>query len=604
MRLDKNWSDGSKVSLSCERTCYYRELLLKGDAVQQILEGYLREYAGLLSKSQIEWELAGRILDNPLGSSIRLPLPDEMLARASGAMLQWVISQQLGYAMGLPGRLAHYPSLTGWQAVLFVRAWALWPENPSLMNDYQELVEWLKPTPKALGWAAVALAGGGKSELAARAACAQLWLRGKLDSPYLIDLIDSMLKHADLQSVALSALQRALIGHGNDYKKVEGLCRLAFHHGYHAEALAAAELLLPQIEKPSKSQEIDAYRIAALARLAAQADDEKLAKRYAQAAIGAYRKQWYQTDASFPYPQDLLPILSRFEYSPLRTHLLTHCDRSVSEVVQLEYLDAQGKWSESLERWQALFEQNPQETAYLISLTEILTLPQARYAKPNLYDKVVSQWRRISELNLGGLLEALAHSALVLLQPPWDDPIQRFRRHLFNASLAQHRLITLAAHTYAKALVKRQVSEQDITFFEQEHFKAVRQVCTYGEFRLFQLLARLLTLERSNSEWEAWCSVWDELMSLSLEDEWILWLIQRFIKIKEQLRLRGNQIIHTNVFHEVELLLEAKGKALGGFWLEAAQMPEEERQLLADRLKPPHALPSLLNLLNHIRRRR
>lgn len=280
MRLRDNWLDSSTANECLERTWYYRRQSVSGWAVQEVLAGYLGEYPRLISRSKIEWQLAERVMNESLDGSITLPLADNILSRSSGAMLQWVVSQQLRCEMALAGRLAHYPSLTNKQALLFARAWAMLPENHCLKDDYERLFEWLKPRRKALGWAAVGFAGAAQSELAEE--CARLWLEVPPDDSHLFELLQSMLGYPVLENYGAEALHRTVRTFGSDYQLVEKLCRLAFDNWYPQEALLAAELLLPHLEG-ERYWAIDAVRIAALARL------DKLEAHLA--AIEAYRQR-------------------------------------------------------------------------------------------------------------------------------------------------------------------------------------------------------------------------------------------------------------------------------------------------------------------------
>ena len=647
MQLYDNWLEHSAISDSLRLNNRYVEQMASLP-VGELLVGYVKQYEHLMNKSQIEWRLAERVLSDGLPKQVGdgLQLPPEILERYSGLILQWVLNQCLQKRGDLLGRLKMQRLLTSRQAMILAGGWALWPTNPALQRDHRQmaLFEWLKPHRNALGRVTLALAAAGNLSLAKESA--QLWLYGPLDDVKIAYLLSEILSYPELRDESRQALRRVIRRYRNEPKMLEALCAVAFKADCNEETLEASELALtpappqsPPILGGRQGGEVpplvlggvrgglDAYRIAAFARLGER-----------DAAVNGYRQRWYQTEAIFPYPDLLLPVMTRPDVKPLRQHLLNHCELSeeVPAWVRLEYLHEQKRWQESIEGWSRLLAETIEKylpttashqaihptsaQASRLQKDQILrqwvhlvetqveiryfldrltnSLVQIRPSIPQPYhQETVTLWKTLVGENrhldkLGnryrqtsnGRLFSLAQSALLLLEPSFGNQVSRYDRHLRDAPLSYHSLLTRAARSYVEALISLQRWPQLIQFYEQKEVAALRQVCTHDEYYFFQGMVEVKKQADVGDVGDEWCYRWEELISLFLTDEQVQAVLEHFVEIWKELRRHNASIVKNPRLRDVKLQLTRRGKAIGERMLRDGALPNVDQERLRKRL--------------------
>jgi AAA ATPase domain len=522
----------------------------------EVLDSYLIDHEGLLTKAQLEWRMAGRALEEPPSSSTPPAFPPDLLGRPSGAMLLWIIQQHLRIPSDLPGVLASLPSLTKDQARLFVRGWALWPENPRLIARLDAIVMWLTVTPTVLGGAVPLLARVGSYKLAID--CARRWLTAAPSPHDLAATLPDLLHVPELRDYGREALRWAIVINQGDRDMLRRLCGIAFEHQANQEASSAVSLLMLASDQPY-DPELGAIQIAANAAIGAH-----------NTAIRLYEEYWYHSSQpiNFPYPQYLLPALSRYHATHLRTHLLRHCDRSTSVpiAVRLEAMTvgqrpelAAAIWARLTSRSQSSAAGQAAPTLYLLlQTTEAciragnLATPARRYAFDRWQAMLAASDRQVQ---LPAMVR-LAAAATVLLDTDNHRQIACFRRHLLQTPLHESDLVQRAARAYLLALVRQHEWNVAARFIEREDFAYIRAHCLPTEYEWFQLL-KTYTL-RSQRTMQDSLHLWETWICMALPDHLVCMAMDHVAETLAQPDLDDTATLVTIVPHVLR-----RGRALG-----------------------------------------
>jgi len=566
------WNNPATVSRALEETAsLLRALQERSQPPARLLQRW-EDTPIPMRRDQVESALADYIAQQgapPLDAAWSSRLPKGLLADLSGSLLHWSVRQAARQPGAPPGRLGERPTLSPFQARIFANAWALWPQNPALQTPgwAARTREWLAACGVDLGQVALLLDETGDSELARDTA--GRWLRRLRPDGEIHRLLDAMLVRPALREAGEAGLRRAIQWHAGRPELLLPLCHLAHEVGCWGCALEAADRLLPQLDPSGPARQVDAVRIAALACLG-----------HRDAAITGYVRAWFSETDPFPYPAPLLALLDGVEHREIRAYLLEHCLDGASWV-RLERMDARGEYLATLPEWARLWNEEFESVYLLLRMTgALLAVPPA--ARQPYVESVRRRWEEILEW-IATLdqqtpdtirLRESAHSALLLLTESRSARVALYRAHLSGASL-DHDLPVRATRDYIRTQVEDRQWTALVEFFERREAPLLRHACTYEEYQLFRLLARLERLPQAAAEVEAWCRLWEEVAGLPLPERDLAAALEHFNRSRALLaRARPNQA--TGPLRDVELQLLRRGKAAGERLLLAWKAPAAE----------------------------
>lgn len=604
MQVRTAWMEPVAVSDTFQKIERYRT---DDFAILQLLEDYLRDEVDLFDKAAIELRLTAHLIEAKCVDGLeRLDFHEQVASRPSDALLSWTVNQRRQQPSAPPSPLVNGRELTGDEAVLFARAFLLWPQNPALRDGVlqKNLVTRIRPWRTALWYAAIAFADAGADPLAVE--CAHRWLRNPLPVNDLPERIAGFFERKALAGCAVEALRSAAICHPENPTLLLNLAQIGFECGCYAEALYLVEVVAPRLTDTESRRLADALSLASLASLNNNCGSQS---KRVQAVLDGYRARWMCNEAAFPYPQSLLRLAHGPDESDLREHLLNHCtlDDTVPLWVRLEHLDARRRWSETIPKWLRLWHEQPRDTYLLIGLTEAVL--GARAAGERVHLEAIEELPRCWEslTSTPGWREA-AWSVLLLLTDDSDRVIEIYETYLANAPLSR-RLANgctdiRATYAYVKSLTWRHRWDKLLSLFEQPDISLLRYVCSFGEYHFFRLLSEIERLPDKEDAVEIWWRLWEKLICLPLNFDQLRLVLAHFTTTRRQLERDGHPVALSETGTDIALQLLRRGKALGEYLLYYFSGSEADREIFRDRLKQTglDGLPELLKELERYRR--
>lgn len=583
---------------------------------EQLLADYFNWESELVWPAAIEATLARRICEAAVpaaGAVPILPVPDNLLARPSGLLLEWLISQRFRHVSQLRNSLIKaLQRFAPPQRVLWARGWALWPETPVVPDPPDELLMTLRSTPSATGWAALPLYARGNVELAREAAV--LWERAArtdLDDVPLVEALLSIHDEEILQESALKALRRLALHYSHDSAVMLRLCLAAFGALRDDVALFVVELGLPFADGDVRWR-LQEARLSALA--ARGAHDP----RAGEAALNSYRESWQEGAPTLRDPGDLLRALDDLEddgsFRALRRKLVENADRTRPEV-EIEYRGlVEQQWADVAVRTWSPLQQKPQ-LYYLFRVTEAVaeTIPYC----PLDYSALrilIGYWENYRVRQSGR--EPLARAAQFLLASATQEDTRLLKEALgldrWNAITFAQRLFlsaeSLPSHWLVGAALRRVIESLATDWRKvaevvtRNQVRVMRLACrSPEEFDFFRLMGELTADEFGRYDRERWCQLWEGLLALPLDYRWLLLVLQRFDNMQSGAIRQGELILDTDVFWEVERQILWRGKYTGEQRLAAAPpAASSRRQRLLEELNQANDVHALWLRLRHI----
>ena len=525
--------------------------------VPRILELYLVQDATAARKASVEWALI-RLLAN-----LTRPLPDfsaeswpmERLASPSGAVLYFVLTQNLSPSASmpcvLPRGLSIQPCLPSRYKQLVAQAWLNQPAWPRFDDSDQcrSFANWLGEHRPNLGVCLLIAALRG-DDLPLVEQLGTLWLEQGLAHPGAPEQVLQASGVPILAEVAHLALDRCIALFYESTAELLRLLTAGVNLGATGAILALSEALLGRELGESARQRTLAARLAALAD----------GRRHHDLA-DEFRLLWLPTGWRYPWPERLLYRFQELGDEELEHRLLTELEVTSDTphwvLLTRETAGNGPPQACHLEAWGALYKQNPRDERFLVGVTRVVL----RCPNPVKRDwaELLGIRRRWEQLTVYDGYRELADAYLVLLHTEDEDRILEFEAR-FGRVPGSTPAARRATRAYLASL-RRTKQWNRLHALETEN-SSILHVCPFEEREQLRLMARLAELPVAERAAERdWCAAWESLISLPMTESQMLEMLELFVNLTQQLELRGGLQHELGLLNDVRLQVLRRSKA-------------------------------------------
>lgn len=362
-----------------------------GDPVRA-LALYTERYPRLAGRRPLEWALVALLHRTRAAVPAAPPLPEDLLARPSGAALAFLVAQSAGEDLPLPPGLARRAAIPRFYQEAVAAAWLLRPHCSGLREPGARtaFALWLAAAPAAIGPCLLAAALLEDAELVGR--LGPLWLERGIFNPGAPEQIERASRQPLLADLARQAVCTAVSLFRGDPGALLRLQSTAFFlHGF-PSVVALGELLLlrRELREPERRQAL-ALELGALAEL----------DRHEE-AVEQYRTRWLPTGQPFPHPERLLYVFQQRGEAALERQLLESADGGgeASAWVRLsrDLVLAGPPGRSGLEAWEALYRERRQDERILVGVSDAV-LRSAPLLRQEWTERLglLARWRALDE---------------------------------------------------------------------------------------------------------------------------------------------------------------------------------------------------------------
>jgi len=505
---------------------------------------YFRNYNNMISKAKIEWELIKAIPRLKRLEQVPQNWHNDLKQRTSGVALLFISLQfikiefeffpELNKIMYAPSNLK--------QTIAF--AWEFNPQCKCLDNKNfrKTFALWLAQSSNAIG--ACLLAESMRKDLLHELIdeLSLKWIQKGLSDSNTLEYLSKAVKIPRLKNACKQVVKKCFAFFSGNKESLSTLIQCAFDLGDYETVVVYSELIIsPEIDDDMRRNTLS-LRLAALAEL-----DKK------QEVIEEYRSRWMQENCNFPFPDRLLFIFQLNGQNDLENHLLTNCiideDSPSWRKLNWQYIN-NGKSEDLLKKWSDLYisdlnSQKGRDLRILFGFTKFLiSLPD--FFRAEWIETIKKYWENLYKYedikDKVKPYEELAGAFLVLINKTKEEVIEAFQKYLSDKKLT-HPMSKGAALTYIRALADRKRWNELRDYLNKQDIHFIRAISPFEEYEFIKTMTNLENLP-NNENYIAWCQYWERLISLPLDSEMILQLVDHFINLSEKLIVENGAVFN------------------------------------------------------------